>query len=87
MQVDVPYPKLAAERQILLETTGVAERTAAASSMRTVWPKSRAHPQDAGRRNRVDAILNLVRAARPGHGTRSPIATSPGAPARAPVRP
>ncbi|HWU62191.1 MAG TPA: AAA family ATPase, partial [Ensifer sp.] len=68
MQVDVPYPELAAERQILLETTGVAERTAG----RVIDANRLAEIQNLIRKmpvgeTVVEAILNLVRAARPGH--------------------
>ncbi|TCL93674.1 MoxR-like ATPase [Rhizobium sp. PP-WC-2G-219] len=69
MQVDVDYPELAAERRILLETTGTQE-----SSVKAVLDA----PQLMGIQNLirqmpvsetvVDAILTLVRSARPGHG-------------------
>lgn len=69
MQVDVPYPELAAERQILLETTGVTERTASpvidANRLAEIQSLIRKMPVG---ETVVDAILNLVRAARPGHG-------------------
>ncbi|TCP90248.1 MoxR-like ATPase [Rhizobium sp. PP-CC-2G-626] len=69
MQVDVDYPELAAERRILLETTGTQE-----SSVKAVLDA----PKLMGIQNLirqmpvsetvVDAILTLVRSARPGHG-------------------
>ncbi|KQS76911.1 AAA family ATPase [Rhizobium sp. Leaf384] len=69
MQVDVDYPELAAERRILLETTGTQEQ-----SVKAVLDA----PQLIGIQNLirqmpvsetvVDAILTLVRSARPGHG-------------------
>ncbi|NHT76390.1 MoxR family ATPase [Rhizobiaceae bacterium CRRU44] len=69
MQVDVDYPELAAERRILLETTGTQE-----SSVKAVLDA----PKLMGIQNLirqmpvsetvVDAILDLVRSARPGHG-------------------
>lgn len=69
MQVDVDYPELAAERQILLETTGTHE-----SSVRAVLDAQQlAGIQSLIRQmpvseTVVDAILTLVRSARPGHG-------------------
>jgi MoxR-like ATPase len=69
MQVDVDYPELAAERQILLETTGTRE-----TAVKAVLDA----PQLAGIQSLirqmpvsetvVEAILALVRSARPGHG-------------------
>jgi MoxR-like ATPase len=69
MQVDVPYPELAAERQILLETTGVAERSASRviDAARLVEIQTLIRKMPVGE-TVVEAILNLVRAARPGHG-------------------
>ncbi|THV24662.1 AAA family ATPase [Peteryoungia ipomoeae] len=69
LQVDVLYPELAAERQILLDTTGINEAKANAviDSARLIEIQKliRQMPvSDAV----VDAILTLVRAARPGHG-------------------
>ncbi|WFR94214.1 AAA family ATPase [Rhizobium tumorigenes] len=69
LQVDVGYPELADERRILLDTTGMSEAKAGAAI-------------DAGRLSEiqklirqmpisdsvVDAILSLVRSARPGQG-------------------
>jgi len=69
MQVDVDYPELEAERRVLLETTGVEE-----VSPRAVLTSSRLQEiQELVRRmpvseTVVDAILSLVRLARPGTG-------------------
>ena len=69
LQVDVPYPELDAERQILLETTGVAERSAGRviDGARLVEIQSLIRRMPVGEQV-VEAILKLVRAARPGHG-------------------
>ena len=69
MQINVPYPDMDAERQILLSTTGVDEATAKAA-MNT---KELAAIQSLVRRmpvgeSVVEAILGLVRAARPDDG-------------------
>ncbi|MEE9375048.1 MAG: MoxR family ATPase [Rhizobiaceae bacterium] len=66
MQIDVPYPDLEAERQILLETTGSKEAKAKAA----LNTKQLASIQALVRRmpvgeSVVEAILGLVRAARP----------------------
>jgi MoxR-like ATPase len=69
MQVDVGYPELAAERQILLETTGVHESEARgvidAAQLRDIQHLIRQMPVS---EKVVDAILSLVRSARPGNG-------------------
>ncbi|KPF45554.1 MoxR family ATPase [Rhizobium sp. AAP43] len=70
LQVDVLYPELAAERQILLDTTGIAEGKASAvidsTRLLEIQRLIRQMPvSDAV----VDAILTLVRSARPGHGS------------------
>jgi MoxR-like ATPase len=69
MQVDVGYPELAAERQILLETTGVHESEARgvidAAQLRDIQHLIRQMPVS---EKVVDAILALVRSARPGNG-------------------
>jgi MoxR-like ATPase len=69
LQVDVPYPELDAERQILLETTGVSERSASrvidASRLAEIQMLIRRMPVG---ESVVEAILALVRSARPGHG-------------------
>jgi MoxR-like ATPase len=69
MQVDILYPDLEAERRILLETTGVDEAKAA----NAVQPERLREIQTLIRRmpvpeSVVEAILNLVRSARPGQG-------------------
>jgi MoxR-like ATPase len=69
MQVDILYPELEAERRILLETTGVNE--ARASNVMT--PERLREIQLLIRRmpvpeTVVEAILSLVRSARPGQG-------------------
>ncbi len=69
MQIDVPYPDLESERRMLFETTGVEEAR----------PKAVLSPDDLAASQRlvrripvgegvVEAILALVRAARPGEG-------------------
>jgi MoxR-like ATPase len=69
MQVDVGYPELAAERQILLETTGVNENEARgvidAGQLQDIQHLIRQMPVS---EKVVDAILSLVRSARPGNG-------------------
>ena len=69
MQVDVHYPDLAAERQILFETTGTQEQ----SAKKAISAKRLAELQELVRRipvgeSVVDAILELVRSARPESG-------------------
>lgn len=69
LQVDVGYPELAAERQILLDTTGVGE----ARSISVITSERLLEIQKLIRQmpvsdRVVDGILSLVRAARPGHG-------------------
>lgn len=82
MQVDVQYPDLAAERRILLATTGVSEDKAepviAAERLREIQKLVRQMPVP---ESVVEAILSLVRSARPGHGSAeadSHIAWGPG---------
>jgi MoxR-like ATPase len=69
MQVDVGYPELAAERQILLETTGIHESEARgvidAAQLKDIQHLIRQMPVS---EKVVDAILALVRSARPGNG-------------------
>ena len=69
LQVDVGYPELADERRILLDTTGLSEArpTAAidAARLSEIQKLIRQMPISNGV---VDAILALVRSARPGHG-------------------
>ncbi|WP_313664886.1 MoxR family ATPase [Shinella sp.] len=72
LQVDVDYPELAAERQILLETTGVSETRAEAaiSAERLVEIQTLIRQMPVSEKV-LDAILSLVRAARPGNGIAS----------------
>ncbi|MBB4006350.1 AAA family ATPase [Allorhizobium taibaishanense] len=69
LQVDVGYPDLAAERQILLDTTGVHDNQAGAvldaGRLSDIQKLIRQMPVPD---SVVDAILSLVRAARPGQG-------------------
>ncbi|GAA4528406.1 MoxR family ATPase [Chelativorans composti] len=69
MQVDVLYPEREAERRILLETTGVGE----ARAKQVMTPERLREIQHLIRRmpvpeSVVEAILDLVRSARPGNG-------------------
>ncbi len=67
MQIDILYPDLDAERRILLETTGVAEARPEAvldaARLREMQVLVRRMPVP---ETVVEAILNLVRSARPG---------------------
>ena len=69
LQVDVLYPELDAERRILIETTGVAEARAvnvlAAERLREIQTLVRRMPVP---ESVVEAILKLVRSARPETG-------------------
>ncbi len=69
MQVDILYPELAAERRILLETTGVEDATPenvlSATRLREIQTLIRRMPVP---ESVVEAILSLVRSARPGQG-------------------
>ena len=69
MQIDVGYPDRAAERRILLETTGASEAVAkpamTADELTTAQRLVRRAPIC---ESVVEAILDLVRAARPGEG-------------------
>ncbi|AYG59800.1 AAA family ATPase [Rhizobium jaguaris] len=69
LQVDVGYPELADERKILLETTGLGEATPHAvidaERLMEIQKLIRQMPVSDGV---VDAILSLVRSARPGQG-------------------
>ncbi len=69
MQVDVLYPELEAERRILLETTGTDEAKAqnvlSAERLREIQLLVRRMPVP---ESVVEAILALVRSARPGQG-------------------
>lgn len=69
LQVDIDYPQLEAERQILLETTGTKEQSATAvidaEKLQSLQQLVRQMPVP---ESVVDSILQLVRSARPGHG-------------------
>ncbi|PTM92679.1 AAA family ATPase [Mycoplana dimorpha] len=82
LQVDVNYPDLAAERRILLETTGVTEAHAGqaitAGRLQEIQTLIRQIPIG---ETVLDAILALVRSARPGNGnstTDKQVAWGPG---------
>ena len=69
MQIDILYPEIEAERRILMETTGTRE----ASTHNAVTPERLMEIQKLIRRmpvpeTVVEAILQLVRSARPGTG-------------------
>jgi MoxR-like ATPase len=69
LQVDVGYPELAAERQILLETTSLTEaRPHAVIDAQRLADIQRLIRQMPVSDTVVDAILSLVRSARPGQG-------------------
>jgi len=69
MQIDVLYPDRDAERRMLFETTGASEATAEtvldADTLRTIQQFVRRMPVG---ESVVEAILNLVRLARPAEG-------------------
>ncbi len=69
MQIDVLYPDRAAERRILIETTGAADarpaKVLSAEELRQIQTLVRRMPVGD---SVVEAILDLVRAARPGEG-------------------
>lgn len=67
MQIDVPYPDEAAERKILLETTGEKEKRASAafSQKRLMEMQTLVRKIPVGE-SVVKAILELVRSSRPG---------------------
>lgn len=69
MQVDILYPDIEAERRILIETTGVsdavAENVLSPDRLMDIQQLIRRMPVP---ESVVDAILRLVRAARPGQG-------------------
>ena len=69
MQVDILYPEIEAERRILIETTGLetakAENVLSAERLKEIQQLIRRMPVP---ESVVEAILNLVRSARPGQG-------------------
>lgn len=72
LQIDIDYPELEAERQILLQTTGIEAQEAAAvldtSKLQAIQLLVRRMPVP---ESVVNTILDLVRSARPGHGVDS----------------
>ena len=69
MQIDVTYPDRAAERRILIETTGESDvRLRAAMSADDLMATQRLVRRLPVGERVVDAILDLVRSARPGEG-------------------
>ena len=87
MQIDILYPEIEAERRILLETTGVedakAENVLSAQRLKEIQLLIRRMPVP---ESVVEAILALVRSARPGQAARPiPTNTSPGVPVRVPA--
>ncbi|HCL64498.1 MAG TPA: AAA family ATPase [Rhizobium sp.] len=69
LQVDIDYPELAAERQILLETTGLDEtRPASIVTSQRLLEIQKLIRQMPVSDTVVDAILSLIRSARPGQG-------------------
>jgi MoxR-like ATPase len=73
LQIDVGYPDRDAERRILIETTGSEEHRPVA----VMTPEALMNAQRLVRRlpvgdSVVEAILDLVRTARPGEGSRDP---------------
>jgi MoxR-like ATPase len=72
MQIDVPYPDRAAEKQILLETTGDKDQDArqamTTDDLLTTQRLVRRLPVG---EQVVEAILDLVRSARPGEGDKT----------------
>jgi MoxR-like ATPase len=70
MQIDVPYPEIEAERRILLETTGIddarAENVLTPERLKQIQVLIRRMPVP---ETVVEAILALVRSARPGQGS------------------
>jgi MoxR-like ATPase len=69
LEIDVGYPDREAERRILLETTGSAEhKPVQAMTAETLMSTQRLVRRLPVGENVVDAILDLVRSARPGDG-------------------
>jgi MoxR-like ATPase len=69
LEIDVPYPNREAERRILIETTGAEERRAVAvMSAEALMNAQRLVRRLPVGESVVEAILDLVRAARPGEG-------------------
>ena len=69
MQIDVTYPDRKAERRILIETTGETDATAKASmTAEDLMATQRLVRRLPVGESVVEAILDLVRSARPGEG-------------------
>src|SRR5919206_37449 len=69
LQIDVGYPDRAAERRILIETTGLEERRApAVMTAETLMAAQRLVRRLPVGDSVIEAILDLVRSARPGEG-------------------
>ena len=82
LEIDVEYPDLAAEKRILLETTGVSEAQVSSviSSARLIEIQTLIRRMPVPE-SVVEAILKLIRSARPGNGNAfadSKIAWGPG---------
>ena len=88
LQIDVDYPDRASERRILLETTGdrVVEARQTLTAEELIAAQRLVRQLPVGDKI-VDAILDLVRSARPEDGRREIAPMSPGARARARRRP
>ena len=87
MQIDVDYPDRAAERRILFDTTGAEEAKAkAAMTADDLIAAQRLVRRLPVGESVVEAILTLVRSARPGPDAGDLGKLSPGARARAPAR-
>ena len=82
MQIDVGYPDRAAEKRVLIETTGVSEAKAkAAMTAEDLMAAQRLVRAAPIGESVVESILDLVRAARPGEGDKDltkPVAWGPG---------
>src|SRR5579884_3524257 len=69
MEIDVPYPDRIAERRVLIETTGEAEvKAKPAMTAEDLMEAQRLARRIPVGESVVEAILDLVRAARPGEG-------------------
>jgi MoxR-like ATPase len=74
LEIDVAYPDREAERRILLETTGASEhKPAQAMTAETLMSTQRLVRRLPVGEAVVDAILDLVRSARPGEGSEAAI--------------
>ena len=79
MEIDVDYPDRAAERKILFETTGAEEtRAKPAMTAEDLMAAQRLVRRLPVGESVVEAILALVRSARPGPKAAKPPSSSPG---------